>query len=174
MKIKVTVLSALLGTILAVSVNAQQASAPAQSPASVMTDQELAISVHNPFEDFVKVPIQSATGFGLGRHHKAGDALNIEPLVPFSLNADWVLIARPSLTVTYLPSPHEQSGLEDLETSFFLTPAKNSTWIWGLGPILTSLLPAARDWEPADGRPDQPRRSCTGRARGSTPSSQTN
>ncbi len=135
MKIKVTVLSALLGTILAVSVNAQQASAPAQSPASVMTDQELAISVHNPFEDFVKVPIQSATGFGLGRHHKAGDALNIEPLVPFSLNADWVLIARPSLTVTYLPSPHEQSGLEDLETSFFLTPAKNSTWIWGLGPI---------------------------------------
>ncbi len=136
MKIKVTVLSALLGTILAVSVNAQQASTPAQSPASVMTDQALAISVHNPFEDFVKVPIQSATGFGLGHHHNAGESLNVEPLVPFSLNADWELIARPSLTVTYAPSPHEQSGLEDLETSFFLTPAKNSTWIWGLGPIL--------------------------------------
>ena len=69
-----------------------------------MTDQELAISVHNPFEDFVKVPIQSTTGFQLGRNHKAGDSVNVEPLVPFSLNADWDLFARPSLTVTYAPS----------------------------------------------------------------------
>jgi hypothetical protein len=100
-----------------------------------MTDQELAVSVHNPFEDFVKVPVQSTTGFQLGRDHKVGDAVNIEPLLPFSLNADWDLFARPSLTVAYAPTPHEQSGLTDLQTSFFLSPAKNSTWVWGAGPI---------------------------------------
>jgi hypothetical protein len=84
-----------------------------------MSNQELAIALHNPFADFVKVPIQSTTGFQLGPRHKVGDSVNIEPVVPFSLNGDWDLIALPSLTVTYLPSPHEQSGLEDLQTSFF-------------------------------------------------------
>ncbi len=131
----ITVLGLLLSAVLAVSAHAQQASRSAQSPPSVMTDQELATSVHNPFQDFVKVPVQSTTGFEIGPHHKAGDAFNIEPLVPFSLNADWDLFARPSLTVAYSPTPHEQSGLEDLETSFLLAPAKETTWIWGLGPI---------------------------------------
>ncbi len=115
-----------------------------------MTDQELAIAVHNPFEDFVKVPIQSATGFQLGPHHKVGESVNIEPIVPFSLNADWDLFARPSLTVSYAPTPHEQSGLEDLETSFFLAPAKASTWIWGLGPIFD--FPTASSSELGTGR----------------------
>ena len=50
----------LLSAVLRVSAHAQQTATPAPSP-SVMTDQELAISVHNPFEDFVKVPIQSTT-----------------------------------------------------------------------------------------------------------------
>jgi hypothetical protein len=130
-----TVLGLMLSAVLAVSAHAQQAPPPAQPPPGVMTDQELAISVHNPFEDFVKVPVQSTTGFEIGPHHKAGDALNIEPLVPFSLNADWDLFARPSLTVAYAPTPHEQSGLEDLQTSFFLTPHNAATWIWGVGPI---------------------------------------
>jgi hypothetical protein len=130
-----TVLGLMVSAVLALSAHAQQAGTPAQSPPSVMTDQELAISVHNPFEDFVKVPVQSTTGFQLGPHHKVGDSVNIEPLLPFSLNADWDLFARPSLTVTYAPTPHEQSGLEDLETSFFLTPHNAATWIWGVGPI---------------------------------------
>ena len=145
-----TVLGLLLSAVLALSAKAQQTSTPAQPPPSVMTDQELAISVHNPFEDFVKVPIQSTTGFQLGPHHKVGDSVNIEPVVPLSLNADWDLIARPSLTITYAPTPHEQFGLEDLETSFFLTPAKNSTWIWGVGPIFD--FPTASGSELGTGR----------------------
>ena len=145
-----TVLGLLLSAVLALSAKAQQMSTPAQPPPSVMTDQELAISVHNPFEDFVKVPIQSTTGFQLGPHHKVGDSVNIEPVVPLSLNADWDLIARPSLTITYAPTPHEQFGLEDLETSFFLTPAKNSTWIWGVGPIFD--FPTASGSELGTGR----------------------
>ena len=145
-----TVLGLLLNAALAVSAHAQQAATPAQSPTGVLTDQELAISVHNPFEDFVKVPIQSTTGFHLGPDHKVGNSLNIEPLVPVSLNADWDLFARPSLTVTYAPTPHEQSGLEDLETSFFLAPAKNSAWVWGVGPIFD--FPTASSSELGTGR----------------------
>ena len=140
----------LLSAFLATSAHAQQAPTPAPSPASVMSDQALAISVHNPFEDFVKVPIQSTTGFQLGRDHKVGDSWNIEPVLPFSLNADWDLIARPSLTIAYAPTPHEQSGLTDLQTSFFLTPRKESTWIWGAGPIFQ--FPTASSSELGSGR----------------------
>jgi hypothetical protein len=140
----------LLSVLLAASAHAQQAATPAPSPPSVMTNQELAISVHNPFEDFIKVPIQSTTGFQLGRSHKIGDAWNIEPLVPFSLNADWDLIARPSLTVAYAPTPYEQSGLADLQTSFFLTPHNATTWIWGAGSIFQ--FPTASSSELGTGR----------------------
>ena len=92
-----TVLGLLLSAVVAAPAPAQQASTPASSPSAV-SNQALAIAAHNPFADFVKVPIQSTTGFQLGPHHKVGDSVNIEPVVPFSLNADWDLIALPSLT----------------------------------------------------------------------------
>ena len=144
------VLALMLSAFLVAPARAQPAPTPAQSPTTAMTDQELAISVHNPFQDFVKIPIQSTTGFQLGRDHKVGDSVNIEPLVPFSLNSDWDLIARPSLTVAYAPTPHEQSGLTDLQTSFFLTPAKETSWIWGAGPIFQ--FPTASSSELGTGR----------------------
>ncbi len=139
-----SLLALLISAVVAVSAHAQQ------SPTPSLTAQQLALSVHNPFEDFVKVPIQSTTGFQLSRSHKVGDAWNIQPLLPFSLSADWDLMARPSLTVTYAPTPHEQSGLEDLQTSFFLTPHQASRWIWGLGPIFQ--FPTASSSELGTGR----------------------
>ena len=143
------VVGLLLSAFLTVPARAQQSSTPAPSPGA-LSNQALAKAVHNPFEDFVKVPIESDTGFQLGRSHKAGDEVNIEPLLPFSLNADWDLFARPSLTVAYSPTPQEQSGLEDTQLSFFLSPAKNSTWVWGAGPIFQ--FPTASSSELGSGR----------------------
>ncbi len=130
-----TVLALILSAVMAASARAQ-APPPTQPPTAVTSEQALAISVHNPFEDFVKIAIQSTTAFDVGAHHNIGDSLNIQPLFPFSLNAQWDLMARPSLNVSYLPSPHEQYGLGDLQTAFYLTPANETTWIWGVGPIL--------------------------------------
>jgi len=55
------------------------------TPGTNATPQELAKSIHNPFEDFVKVALQSTTGFNIGPHHNAGDSLNLQPTIPFSL-----------------------------------------------------------------------------------------
>src|SRR5271168_5462365 len=99
---RVALASVALCLMLAAPVRAQQA---APAPSSAITPQDLAKSVHNPFEDFVKVPIQAATGFNLGNNHSAGVAVNLQPTIPFKLNADWDMIARPRLTVTYTPSP---------------------------------------------------------------------
>lgn len=123
----------VLSGALTASAQAQQ-TAPNQ-PGTSATPQDLAKSVHNPLADFVKVPLQSTTGFSIGPHHNAGESLNVQPLVPFYLNSEWDLIARPSLSATYQPSPHEQLGLNDLQTSFFLTPYGGDVWIWGAGPI---------------------------------------
>jgi hypothetical protein len=128
-----------LTAMLTPSAQGQQ-TVPTQHGTSV-TPQDLAKSVHNPFEDFVKLPLQSTTGFSIGSHHNAGESLNVQPVFPFSLNAEWDLIARPSLSATYQPSPHEQFGLDDLQTSFFVTPHNANEWIWGAGPIFQ--LPTA-------------------------------
>jgi hypothetical protein len=111
---------------------AQQTTPPA---ASAVSPQDLAKSVHNPFEDFIKVPVQSTTAFDVGPHHNVGEGLNIQPAIPFSLNTNWDLIARPSLTAVYVPSPHEQYGLQDFQTSLYVTPDWATTWLWGMGPI---------------------------------------
>jgi len=117
--------------MLSASVQAQQ------SPSSSvnLTPLDLAKSVHNPFEDFVKVPIQATTGFNVGSNHSAGQAVNIEPLFPVHLNPQWDLMIRPNFTLTYLPSPDSQFGLSDTQASFYLTPESASEWIWGVGPI---------------------------------------
>jgi hypothetical protein len=109
------------------------------SPNAGMTNQELAKSVHNPFEDFVEVQLQATAGFRIGPKHNAGQSVSLQPLIPFRLGADWLLIERPSESMTYLPSPHEQFGLEDLQTSFYLTPSHTREWIWGVGPIFQFL-----------------------------------
>lgn len=122
----------------ALSIRSAQAQ---QTAPNTLTPEELAKSTHNPFEDFIKVQFESDTEFSIGPHHNAGDSSSVTPLVPFHLNVDWDLIARPYVAITYQPSPHEQFGLNDSQVSLFLTPHNASEWIWGIGPILQ--LPTA-------------------------------
>jgi hypothetical protein len=79
----------LLVGLFAAPVCAQQTATNA--PAMSTTPQELAKSVHNPF-DFIKIAFQSATGFSIGRHHNADDSFNLQPFFPFSLNGKWDLL----------------------------------------------------------------------------------
>ena len=128
-----TSLAVVLGIILvATSVRAQQAS---PQPTDAKSLQDLSKDTKNPFLDSIKLPIQYTSGFAIGSQHRVGANLNIEPLVPFSLNADWNLIARPNLNISYESGPQHQFGLQDLQSSFFLTPSKGQTWIWGVGPV---------------------------------------
>lgn len=137
-------LAALIAVALSTgSANGQQATP--SSPTNNPTPQQLAKSVHNPFEDFVKVQLQFTTGFGMGPRHDAGQALNLQPLIPVRLNAQWDLIARPSFSVVHSPIPHERFGTQDLQASFFLTPHRAETWLWGIGPIFQAPTASATE-----------------------------
>jgi hypothetical protein len=95
----------------------------------------------------VSVPFQSNWDFGVGPEEKQRYLLNFQPVMPFSLNDDWNLIARVIVPVIsqppLVPGGQPTFGIGDFVTSFFLSPAKPSAFIWGVGPAL--LVPTTSD-----------------------------
>ncbi|HUO05525.1 MAG TPA: hypothetical protein VMU16_10040 [Candidatus Binataceae bacterium] len=125
----------LVGLLPPAVAQAQDAASSQQQVPTPLSPQDLAKSAHNPFEEFVKIPIEPEAGFGIGPHHDPGASLNIEPTLPLQITDDWDVITQPNLTIAYQPSPHGQFGLQDFQTLSYLTPAHAAKWIWGIGPI---------------------------------------
>jgi hypothetical protein len=97
----------------------------------------------NPIADVTKLSASASRDYGVGPDRRSPPALNFQPVVPFRLNDEWHVITRSSVSVIRLPDPDATTGLGDLSSSFFLSPARTSSWIWGAGPILQ--LPTATD-----------------------------
>ena len=110
-------------------------------------DDKLLTTFQNPIGNLISVPFQNNTNFPIGRYSRVQDVLNIQPVVPITLNDDWLLITRWITPVVYQPNilapAGGANGLGDLNPSFFLSPARPGALIWGLGP--TFLLPTATD-----------------------------
>ena len=133
--------------MLAAPAAAQDTAGP-ENAASTL--QDVAKATHNPFTETINLPIEAATGFGIGPHHDIGEELSIQPLFPVALNSDWNLIVRPLLPMTYSPVPEKRFGLGDIQPSFFLTPARVDRWTWGVGPAFQ--LPTASSNELGTGK----------------------
>jgi hypothetical protein len=110
---------------------------------------ELAKKLSNPVASLISVPIQNNFDFGAGPD---GDGfqykLNVQPVIPFSLNEEWNIISRTILPIVYqnnLFDTSSQFGLSDTVQTFFFSPKAPTKggWIWGAGPVL--LLPTATD-----------------------------
>jgi hypothetical protein len=75
--------------------------------------------------------------------------LNVQPVIPFSLNPDWNLISRtilPFISLQDFPvQGNDKSGIGDVLQSLFFSPKKPTArgFIWGAGPVLS--LPTASD-----------------------------
>ena len=123
---------------------AQQATPDGQPSAAGPTAEEISKAAVNPFADYIKLPFEFTTAFDSGEHHNASAALNFQPLLPLTLSKDWLLLVRPSVSAIYVPAPHEQYGMGELQTSFFLTPAGEKTWVLGAGPIFQFPTASAR------------------------------
>ena len=102
---------------------------------------ELVKKIQNPVSDLISVPFQSTLDLGIGPADAMRYTMNIQPVVPFSLNKDWAIITRTILPIIAADSPvagggHE-FGLGDTLQSFFFAPKKPgpSGLIWGVGPV---------------------------------------
>lgn len=105
---------------------------------------DLAKKLANPVAALVSAPFQANYDENIGPADNVSVfKVNIQPVVPFSLNEDWNLISRTILPVVD-QSPGE-SGLGDVVQSLFFSPKEptESGWILGAGPVL--LLPTATD-----------------------------
>jgi hypothetical protein len=133
-------------TLAAASVAAIAPLAAAQpQPAG---DAELLKKLANPIAALISLPFQYTHDREIGPARSGSrDTLNIQPVVPFELNADWNLISRTIVPVLgqrdVFPGAGSQTGVGDVLQSVFLSPKKPTEggWIWGAGPVF--LLPTA-------------------------------
>ena len=129
---------------------AQSAQAESTSGAGQSGDAELAQELSNPLADLMTIPIQMNYDRDIGPRDDGWKLqTNIQPVIPFNLNADWNLISRTIVPVIYqddiFPGAGSQFGLGDINLSLFFSPRKATSGgvIWGVGPVL--LLPTATD-----------------------------
>jgi hypothetical protein len=128
------------GIVLMVSSNASLFAAEESA-------SELAKKTQNPVADLISVPFQNNFNFGVGPGNDLQYVLNIQPVIPVRINAEWNLITRTIAPVIHqpemTPGAGSTTGLGDINTSLFLSPAKPGKFIWGVGPILQ--FPTASD-----------------------------
>jgi len=110
---------------------------------------ELAKQLQNPLASLISVPLQNNFDWGAGPNDDGFQyRLNVQPVVPITLNEEWNIISR-----TILPFVHQedvigtstQSGLADTLQSLFVSPVKPTRGglIWGVGPVFQ--IPTATD-----------------------------
>lgn len=120
----------------------QLSSADSSGDAGGSSATELAKATQNPIAKLISVPFQNNTNFNVGPDDKTQNILNIQPVVPFSLNEDWNLITRTILPVIsqpgFAPGDGRTNGIGDVQFSTFFSPKAPtaSGWIWGAGTIV--------------------------------------
>ncbi|WP_139251222.1 transporter [Roseibium suaedae] len=111
--------------------------------------QDLAKKLSNPVASLISVPLQWNYDHGFGPVDGDKVTLNIQPVIPISLNDDWNLISRTILPVVWqndiAGNSGDQFGLSDVTQSLFFSPKQPTSGglIWGAGPVL--LFPTGTD-----------------------------
>ena len=105
------------------------------------SDAELAKQALNPIAALISLPMQLNYDENIGPAEQGEKwQLNVQPVIPFSIGADWNLISRTIVPLVsqqdVVPGAGTDSGVGDITQSLFFSPKKPTAggWIWGVGP----------------------------------------
>jgi hypothetical protein len=105
-----------------------------------LSAEELAKLAQNPVANLISVPFQNNTNFNYGPRDGTQNILNIQPVIPISVNNEWNVITRTILPIVTQPGftdgQSATTGLGDLQLSAFLSPNTATGLIWGAGAIM--------------------------------------
>ena len=113
-------------------------------------DSDLAKKLSNPVASPISVPIQANYDENHGPNEEGSVwKINIQPVIPITLNEEWNLISRtilPIINQDDVPvSGMGESGIGDIVQSLFFSPKAPTLGglIWGAGPVF--LIPTASE-----------------------------
>ncbi len=139
----------LLAAVLLVVLVASPAWAQGADDATP-SDEDLAKKLSNPISSLISVPIQVNYDQDIGPQEEGSVVrINIQPVIPISLNENWNMISRTIVPVIFqddIPvDGRGETGLGDIVQSLFFSPKAPTSAgiIWGVGPVM--LLPTATD-----------------------------
>jgi hypothetical protein len=119
------------------------------------SDADLATKLSNPVASLISVPLQFNWDHEFGPERNGQKfALNIQPVIPSPLNAEWTLISRVIVPIVDQHIPFlgdgSQSGVGDITGEFFFVPNALNVHgtIFGFGPAV--LVPTHVDFISAD------------------------
>jgi hypothetical protein len=108
---------------------------------------ELAKKLSNPVASLISVPLQyNFDTYGGTNDGATVSLLNLQPVIPFSLNQNWNFVTRTIVPLLgrqdFAIDAVNESGLGDIvATQYFSPQSPTAGWIWGVGPA--ELLPTA-------------------------------
>lgn len=116
--------------------------------AQEQSQEDLAKQAQNPIANMISLPLQNNTNFNIGPDDQVQNILNIQPVIPVTLNENWNMITRTIIPIISQPDfftggEGRITGLGDITFSAFFSPTDSAKLTWGVGPIL--LFPSATD-----------------------------
>ena len=137
------------------SIAAENAEETTKTVTRDASDEELAKQAQNPLANLISLPLQYNVTFDVGPDKGTLSVLNIQPVIPFSLNSDWNLITRTIVPIVNQPPLTAGSvganGIGNTQFSAFVSPANSGETIWGVGgvvqiPTNTDGLLGSNEW----------------------------